>query len=237
MGSLSENSAAFLSAAVNAGLNIIVSGGTGSGKTTMLNVLSEWIPTQHRIVTIEDPTELSLRQPHVISLEARPGSQVNALPQAALLKNSLRMRPDRIIVGEVRGAEAFDMLQAMNTGHEGSMSTVHANSPRDAVRRIENMVMMAGFELPVRAIREQIASALDVIAQVARMRDGTRRVVAISEVVGMEGETITMQDLYLFDYDRNELVSTGLRAVCAEQLEAHGYETPLPSDDFDDDNW
>ena len=235
MGSLSEHSAELLSAAVDAGLNIIVSGGTGSGKTTMLNVLSEWIPATHRIVTIEDPTELSLRQPHVVSLEARPGAATNPLPQSALLKNALRMRPDRIIVGEVRGSEAFDMLQAMNTGHEGSMSTVHANTPRDAVRRIENMVMMAGFELPIRAIREQIASALDIIVQIARMRDGTRRVVAVSEVVGMEGETITMQDLYLYDYDANELVSTGIRAVCAEELESHGFAVPLADDDYDDD--
>ena len=238
MGSFSQQSANLLSAAVNAGLNIIVSGGTGSGKTTMLNVLSEWIPSQHRIVTIEDPTELNLRQPHVVSLEARPNATTNPLHQADLLRNALRMRPDRIIVGEVRGAEAFDMLQAMNTGHEGSMSTVHANTPRDAIRRIENMVMMAGFELPVKAIREQIASAIDMIVQVARLRDGTRRVVAISEVVGMEGDTVTMQDLYLFDRELNELISTGLRAVHAEDLEAYGFDIPLPDDeDYDDDDF
>jgi pilus assembly protein CpaF len=227
MGSLTQQSADLLQAAVDAGLNVIVSGGTGSGKTTMLNVLSTWIPSQHRILTIEDPAELSLRQPHVVALEARPGAQINPLTQAELLKNSLRMRPDRIIVGEVRGGEAFDMLQAMNTGHEGSMSTVHANTPRDAVRRIENMVLMAGFELPIRAIREQIASALDMIVQVSRLRDGSRRVVAISEVAGMEDQTVTMQDLFAYDYHENELVFQGLRPACADRLEAQGFEVPI----------
>ena len=231
MGSLTRGSADLLQAAVDAGLNIIVSGGTGSGKTTMLNVLSTWIPSQHRIVTIEDPAELSLRQPHVVALEARPGAQINPITQAALLKNSLRMRPDRIVVGEVRGGEAFDMLQAMNTGHEGSMSTVHANTPRDAVRRVENMVLMAGFELPIRAIREQIASALDMIVQVSRLRDGSRRVVAISEVAGMEDQTVTMQDLFTYDYHENELVFQGLRPACADRLEAQGFVIPL-SDDY-----
>ena len=231
MGSLSQQSADILNAGVDAGLNMIVSGGTGSGKTTMLNVLSTWIPAQHRILTIEDPAELALRQPHVVSLEARPGAAVNPITQAQLLKNSLRMRPDRIIVGEVRGGEAFDMLQAMNTGHEGSMSTVHANTPRDAVRRIENMVLMAGFELPVRAIREQVASALDMIVQVSRMRDGTRRVTAISEVVGMEDQTITMQDLFLYEHHENELVFQGIRPACADRLEEQGFKVPL-SDDY-----
>ena len=230
MGSLTQQSADLLQASVDAGLNVIVSGGTGSGKTTMLNVLSTWIPSQHRILTIEDPAELSLRQPHVVALEARPGAQINPITQAALLKNSLRMRPDRIVVGEVRGGEAFDMLQAMNTGHEGSMSTVHANTPRDAVRRVENMVLMAGFELPIRAIREQIASALDMIVQVSRLRDGSRRVVAISEVVGMEDQTVTMQDLYAYDYHENELVFQGLRPACADRLEAQGFTVPVGDD-------
>lgn len=230
MGSLTQQSADLLQAAVDAGLNLIVSGGTGSGKTTMLNVLSTWIPSQHRILTIEDPAELSLRQPHVVALEARPGAQINPITQAALLKNSLRMRPDRIVVGEVRGGEAFDMLQAMNTGHEGSMSTVHANTPRDAVRRVENMVLMAGFELPIRAIREQIASALDMIVQVSRLRDGSRRVVAISEVVGMEDQTVTMQDLFTYDHQENELVFQGLRPACADRLEAQGFTVPTGED-------
>ena len=230
MGSLTQQSADLLQASVDAGLNIIVSGGTGSGKTTMLNVLSTWIPSQHRIVTIEDPAELSLRQPHVVALEARPGAQINPITQAALLKNSLRMRPDRIVVGEVRGSEAFDMLQAMNTGHEGSMSTVHANTPRDAVRRVENMVLMAGFDLPIRAIREQIASALDMIVQVSRLRDGSRRIVAISEVAGMEDQTVTMQDLFSYDYHDNELVFQGLRPGFADRLEAQGFEIPVGDD-------
>ncbi|MBT5775289.1 MAG: CpaF family protein [Dehalococcoidia bacterium] len=230
MGSLTRQSADLLQAGVDAGLNIVVSGGTGSGKTTMLNVLSTWIPSQHRILTIEDPAKLSLRQPHVVALEARPGAQINPITQAALLKNSLRMRPDRIVVGEVRGGEAFDMLQAMNTGHEGSMSTVHANTPRDAVRRVENMVLMAGFELPIRAIREQIASALDMIVQVSRLRDGSRRVVAISEVVGMEDQTVTMQDLFAYDYHENELVFQGLRPACADRLEAQGFTVPVGED-------
>ncbi|MEX2230197.1 MAG: CpaF family protein [Dehalococcoidia bacterium] len=231
-GTLSEASARLLEATVSAGLNVLVSGGTGSGKTTLLNILSSWIPPDQRIITIEDPAELSLRQPHVVSLEARGGSGVHAVHQSELLKNALRMRPDRIIVGEVRGGEAFDMLQAMNTGHEGSMSTVHANSPRDAVRRVENMVLMAGFELPLRAIREQITSALDVVIQVARLRDGSRRVIAVSEVVGMEDQTVTMQDLYLFEHRgvdedghiRGLLKSTGLRPSFAERLEEAGFQ-------------
>jgi pilus assembly protein CpaF len=238
MGSLSQQSSDILAAAVHAGLNIIVSGGTGSGKTTMLNVLSSWIPSDERIVTIEDPAELSLRQPHVVRLEARPNEHGGAIHQRDLLRNALRMRPDRIIVGEVRGAEAFDMLQAMNTGHDGSLSTVHANTPRDAVRRIENMVMMAGFDLPVRAIREQVASAIDVVLQVERMRDGTRRTVAVSEVVGMEEQTVTMQDLFLFeqrgvDEDGRivgELKPTGLRPSFAERLESQGVRLPLAAE-------
>ena len=234
MGSLTEDSRDILAAIVLAGLNIIVSGGTGSGKTTLLNVLSSWIPADERIVTIEDPAELSLRQPHVVRLEARPNEKVNPIHQRDLLRNSLRMRPDRIIVGEVRGAEAFDMLQAMNTGHDGSLSTIHANTPRDAVRRIENMVMMAGFELPVRAIREQIQSAIDVVIQIARMRDGSRRVTAISEVVGMEDQTVTMQDLFIFQQEGlgeegqiiGELKPSGLRPSFAERLEELGIRLP-----------
>ena len=232
-GSLTQEAAAVLGGCVHAGLNIIVSGGTGSGKTTMLNVLSSWIPADQRIVTIEDPAELSLRQPHVVSLEARPSlGGHNAITQRDLLRNSLRMRPDRIVVGEVRGSEAFDMLQAMNTGHEGSMSTVHANSPRDALSRIENMVMMAGFDLPQRAIREQISSAIHLVLQVARMRDGSRRTVAISEVVGMEDQTVTMQDLFVFEHRGEDesgsllgvLKSTGLRPTFIERLEDHGVD-------------
>ena len=238
MGSLTQQSSDILAAAVHSGLNIIVSGGTGSGKTTMLNVLSSWIPSDERIVTIEDPAELSMRQPHVVRLEARPGERVGAVHQRDLLKNALRMRPDRIIVGEVRGSEAFDMLQAMNTGHDGSLSTVHANTPRDAIRRIENMVMMAGFDLPVRAIREQVASAIDVVIQIERMRDGSRRIVAISEVVGMEEQTVTMQDLFLFEQHGvdeegrivGEMKPTGLRPSFAERLESQGIRLPLAAE-------
>jgi len=239
MGSLSAKAREILDACVHAGLNIIVSGGTGSGKTTMLNVLSSAIPADERIVTIEDPAELSLRQPHVVRLEARAEDKNgNGIHQRDLLKNALRMRPDRIIVGEVRSAEAFDMLQAMNTGHDGSLSTVHANTPRDAIRRIENMVMMAGFELPVRAIREQIASAIDLVIQIERMRDGSRRTVAISEVVGLEDQTVTMQDLFLFQhYGEDEdgriigdLEPTGLRPSFADRLEAQGVHLPVPGD-------
>ncbi len=239
MGSLSSSARDILAASVHAGLNIIVSGGTGSGKTTMLNILSSWIPSDERIVTIEDPAELSLRQPHIVRLEARPGGRggnQNAVTQRELLRNSLRMRPDRIIVGEVRGEEAFDMLQAMNTGHDGSLSTVHANTPRDAIRRIENMVMMAGFDLPIRAIREQIASAINLVVQVERMRDGSRRTVAISEVVGMEDQTVTMQDLFLFEHHGQdaeeriigELKPTGLRPSFADRIESQGVRIPVP---------
>ena len=248
LGSLSAGARDILAACVHAGLNIIVSGGTGSGKTTMLNVLSSWIPSDERIVTIEDPAELSLRQPHVVRLEARANDRADggqAIAQRDLLKNALRMRPDRIIVGEVRGEEAFDMLQAMNTGHDGSLSTVHANTPRDAVRRIENMVMMAGFDLPIRAIREQIASAIDMVMQVERMRDGSRRTVAIAEVVGMEDQTVTMQDLFVFEQhgqDEEErilgaLEPTGLRPSFADRLEAQGVTIPVPGEEDEDGEW
>ena len=235
MGSLNEEAAVLLETAVATGAGIVVSGGTGSGKTTMLNVLSGWVPSDERIVTIEDPAELSLRQPHVVALEARDDESGLTITRAQLLKNSLRMRPDRIIIGEVRGAEAFDMLQAMNTGHDGSMTTVHANSPRDALRRVEQMVMMAGYDWPLRAIREQVSSALDLIIQVARMRDGSRRIVDITEVHGMEGDTMTMQQLYFFeqrgtDEDGKiigELVSTGLRPRTFDMPGAENYEAPF----------
>ena len=190
----------FLRAAVQARLNCIVSGGTGSGKTTFLNVLSSFLPERERIVTIEDAAELLLNQPHVVRLESRPPNVegTGEIRIRDLFRNALRMRPDRIIIGECRGAEALDMLQAMNTGHDGSLTTIHANSQRDALSRIETMVLMAGFDLPVRAIREQIASALDLVVHTARLRDGSRKVIGVSEVVGMEGEIVTMQEIVRF---------------------------------------
>jgi pilus assembly protein CpaF len=243
-GSLSQNAADMLSACVRGRLNILVTGGTGSGKTTMLNVLSSFIPNDQRIVTIEDAVELRLSQHHVIRLEARPPNieGKGSVPIRELVRNSLRMRPDRIIVGEVRAGEALDMLQAMNTGHDGSLSTLHANTPRDVLARLETMVLMAGFELPVRAIREQIASAVDLIVHISRLRDGSRRVTHIVEVEGMEGEIITLTDLYLFDYSagidddgrfKGELTATGLRPKFAERLADQGIEVPLPSRGFD----
>ena len=199
-GTMTEALAEFLRACVQQRLNIVISGGTGTGKTTLLNALSAYIPHNERVITIEDPIEMKLQQSHVIALEARPPNieGKNEVTQRDLVRNALRMRPDRIIIGEVRGAEAFDMLQAMNTGHEGSLTTIHANSPRDALVRIENMVMMAGFDLPVRAIREQIASALQIVIQLTRFSDGRRRVTQVTEIIGREGETITTQDLYTF---------------------------------------
>jgi len=201
-GTLSPEMAELLRACVEARLNIIVSGGTGTGKTTLLNVLSSFIPEGERIVTIEDAVELQLQQEHIVRLESRPPNIEGRgeIGIRDLVRNSLRMRPDRIVVGEVRGGECLDMLQAMNTGHDGSLSTVHANSPRDAIARLETLVLMAGMDLPLRAIREQIASAVDVVVQLSRLRDGTRRVTAVTEVQGMEGQTVTLQDAFLFDY-------------------------------------
>lgn len=201
-GSLSPEMAELLQACVLAKMNIIVSGGTGTGKTTMLNVLSSFIPATDRIVTIEDAVELQLQQDHVVRLESRP-SNIEGKGEVSirdLVRNSLRMRPDRIVVGEVRGGESLDMLQAMNTGHDGSISTVHANSPRDAVARLETLVLMAGMDLPLRAIREQIASAVNLIVHISRLRDGSRRVTHVTEVQGMEGDIVTLQDAFVFDY-------------------------------------
>src|SRR6201997_5624066 len=200
LGTLSQETVEFLQRCIRAQLNMLIAGGTGSGKTTLLNALSTSIPNEERIVTIEDAAELRLNQDHVLRLESRPKDLAgeNEIPFRALVRNSLRMRPDRIIVGEVRGAEALDMLQAMNTGHDGGMCTIHSNSPRDALSRLETMVLMAGTELPSRAVREQIVSALDLIVQIERLSDGTRRVVGITEVQRMEGDIITLQDLFVF---------------------------------------
>lgn len=232
-GSLTPRMASFLEACVKGNLNMMVSGGTGSGKTTLLNVLSSFIPEEQRIVTLEDAAELQLNQLHVVTLESRPPNMEGRGEIAIrdLVKNSLRMRPDRIIVGEVRGGEALDMLQAMNTGHDGSLSTAHANSPRDVVARIETMVMMAGVEMPLMAIRSQIASALDIIVQQSRLRDGTRKITSISEITGMEGDTVSMQDLFVYEHDgvRNaagrftgRFRPTGIRPRCLEKIISNG---------------
>jgi len=232
-GSLSPKMVSFMAGAVKARMNIIVSGGTGSGKTTLLNVLSGYIPVDERIVTIEDAAEIQLSQPHVVTLEARPANTEGRgeITIRDLVKNSLRMRPDRIIVGEVRSGEALDMLQAMNTGHDGSLTTTHANTPRDTIARIETMVMMAGMDLPLTAIRSQIASAVDIIIQQARMRDGTRRVTNITEITGMEGDTVSMQDIYVYDtrgqLDANgkfigRFKSTGIHPQCAATMKENG---------------
>jgi pilus assembly protein CpaF len=231
-GSLTEEMAAAFEAMVKARLNILVSGGTGAGKTTFLNVLSSSIPDDERIITVEDAAELILQQRHTVRLETRPPNieGKGAITQRDLVRNALRMRPDRIIVGEVRGGEALDMLQAMNTGHDGSISTIHANAPRDALSRIETMVLMAGFDLPSKAIREQVASALNVILQLSRMSDGTRKVVTVSEVTGMEGDVVVMQDIFVFEkrgVDRDgkvlgEYRATGVRPKFLDAVHAAG---------------
>jgi pilus assembly protein CpaF len=237
-GTLTPQVRDFLRACILGRRNVIISGGTGSGKTTTLNVLSSFLPEDERIVTIEDAAELQLDQQHVLRLEARPPN-IEGRGQITirdLVRNSLRMRPDRIIVGEVRDGAALDMLQAMNTGHDGSITTVHANSPRDSLSRLETMVLMAGVELPVRAIREQVASAVDLVVQQTRLKDGTRRVVAVTEVIGMESDVITMQDLFTFDYSagrdesgrfRGQLQPTGIRPKFSSELDDHGVELPL----------
>ncbi len=242
IGSMTEAAAGFLRACVMAKVNIVVSGGTGTGKTTLLNGLSAFIPERERIVTIEDPMEIQLMQDHVVSLEARPKGSEGAgeFTQRDLVRNALRMRPDRIIIGEVRGPEAFDMLQAMNTGHEGSITTVHANSARDALFRIENMVMMAGFELPSHAIRDQMSSALHLFVQLNRMVDGSRRVVNICEVGPQEGDAITLQDLFKFNDPsigtdgrvRGQLVPTGIRARFADRFAAYGVSPAWTTEDM-----
>jgi len=198
--SMSEEMSQFLAALAEAEVNIVISGGTGSGKTTLLNILSGYIPATERIVTIEDAAELQLQQPHVVRLETRPPNVEGRgeITQRALVRNSLRMRPDRIVLGETRGAEALDMLQAMNTGHEGSMTTVHANTARDALARLESMIAMAGVDLPIRAARAQLASAIGVIVQANRLTDGSRKITSIQEVAGMEGDTITLQEIFTF---------------------------------------
>jgi pilus assembly protein CpaF len=225
-----------LEGAIKARLNILISGGTGSGKTTLLNTLSSFIPNTDRIVTIEDAAELQLQQDHVVRLETRPSNiegkgQIDATD---LVRNALRMRPERIIIGECRGAEALDMLQAMNTGHEGSMTTLHANSPRDALARLETMLMMAGFELPLKAMRSQIASAIDMVVQSSRLQGGARKVTCITEIVGMEQDTVVMQDIYRYEkegVDENsrsygKFVATGIRPVFMSRLEAAGVRLP-----------
>lgn len=239
-GTLSEPAAQLLRGMVAARLNILISGGTGSGKTTMLNAMSSHIGKRERVVTIEDAAELQLQQDHVVRLETRPASPLGtgAVSQRDLVRNALRMRPDRIIVGEVRGAESFDMLQAMNTGHDGSMTTVHANTARDALSRLEQMVSMIGLELPVSAIRAQIAAGLHVVVQLNRLSDGSRRVMSISEITGMEGSVITMQDIFLFRRSGlsasgqvlGEFVPTGIRPSCFERLGQAGVS--LPTDLF-----
>lgn len=228
LGTLTLEMAHFLEACVKAKLNIIVSGGTGSGKTTTLNVLSSFIPDDERIITIEDAAELQLHQTHLVRLETRPPNieGKGAITIRDLVRNALRMRPDRIIVGEVRGGEALDMLQAMNTGHNGSLTTGHANSPRDMLSRLETMVLMAGMELPVRAIREQIASAIDLIIQQNRMRDGSRKITHITEVQGMEGDIIVLQDLYLFDPVEEKFYSTNIQPRFIHKMEAAGITLP-----------
>jgi len=236
VGTLSAEVGQFMGACAELRLNVLISGGTGTGKTTLLNALSAYIPDSERIVTIEDPLELQLQQPHVISLEARPPNVDGRgeVTQRELLRNVLRMRPDRILIGEVRGGEAFDMLNAMNTGHEGSVSTIHSNAPRDALARLENMVLMANLDLPVRAIREQISSALHLVLQIARFRDGGRRITHVTEVSGMEGDIITLQDIFRFKQEGidehgrilGRLEPTGLRPSFTEDFAQAGISLP-----------
>lgn len=244
-GTLNRKMADFIKACIQARVNILVSGGTGSGKTTTLNVLSSFIPENERIVTIEDAAELKLQQEHVVTLESRPAN-IEGNGQITirdLVKNALRMRPDRIIVGEVRSGEALDMLQAMNTGHDGSLTTAHANTPRDALSRLETMVLMAGFEMPVRAIREQISSALELILQQSRLKDGTRKITYITEVQHMEGDIITTQDIFRFEQtgmDENgkltgHFVATGMQPSFMEKFQANGVN--LPEDFFQPDDY
>jgi pilus assembly protein CpaF len=241
IGTLTPSIVELLEAIVGSRLNVLISGGTGSGKTTLLNVVSGFIPENERIVTIEDSAELQLKQEHVVRLETRPESieGKGKIGQRELVINSLRMRPDRIVIGEVRGGEAFDMLQAMNTGHDGSLTTVHANSPRDALARVENMVAMAGLDIPQRAIRQQIASAIDVVVQLSRLSDGSRRLLSLQEVSGMEGEIVTMQELFTYRRDGltaegeviGSLQATGIRPRFVDRLRNHGFK--LSADLFD----
>jgi pilus assembly protein CpaF len=232
--SLTEPMLALLKAIVKARLNVLISGGTGAGKTTLLNILSSFIPTTERIVTIEDSAELQLKQPHVVRLETRPANieGQGEVAQRLLLINALRMRPDRIIMGECRGAEAIDMLQAMNTGHDGSLTTLHANSPRDALSRLETMISMANLDLPERAMRQQIASAINLVIQLSRLSDGSRKIMQVSEIVGMEGEIITMQDIFVYEREgmgENDKVlgrfrATGIRPRFSDRLKAYGID-------------
>jgi pilus assembly protein CpaF len=238
--SLTQPMIDFLRGVIAARLNVIVSGGTGAGKTTLLNALSSFVSDRERIVTIEDAAELTLRQRHVVRLETRPANieGQGAVRQRQLVVNALRMRPDRIILGEVRGEEAIDMLQAMNTGHDGSLTTIHANSPRDALYRLDTMVAMANLNIPDRAVRQQVASAVNILVQVSRMADGSRKVTAISEITGMEQDVITMQDIFLFERTglnpdgkvTGRFRATGVRPKCAERLQSAGM--PLPTDMF-----
>lgn len=233
-GSITEKMAEFIRACVLAHLNIIISGGTGSGKTTLLNVLSSFIPENERIVTIEDAAELQLQQDHVLRMETKPANVEGhgAVTIRDLVRNSLRMRPDRIVVGEVRGGEALDMLQAMNTGHDGSLTTLHANSPRDALARLETLVLMAGMDLPLKVVRQQIASAVDLIVQQTRLKDGARKVTAITEVAGMEGDTVVLTDIFKFEQTGvttegrvlGDLKPTGIRPLFSPRLEAAGFK-------------
>jgi pilus assembly protein CpaF len=234
IGTLTPQIVELLEAIVGSRLNVLISGGTGSGKTTLLNVVSGFIPETERIVTIEDSAELQLKQAHIVRLETRPESieGKGKVGQRELVINSLRMRPDRIVIGEVRGGEAFDMLQAMNTGHDGSLTTVHANSPRDALSRIENMVAMAGLDIPQKAIRQQIASAIDVVIQLSRLSDGTRRLLSLQEVSGMEGDVVTMQEIFAYEREGidddgkiiGELHATGIRPRFVDKLKSFGFK-------------